>query len=130
MLKRVAGTGDEGYSGDGGPATQAKLSGPVGVAFDSAGRMYIADIVENRIRMVAKGSGIISTVAGNGTERNESVQVPGPGGTTTARYQKDASDGDGGPATQARLSSPNSMALDKSGTVYVCTSVLWKISGL
>ena len=67
MLKRVAGSGGEGYSGDGVPATQTKLNGPTGLAFDGEGNLYIADEGNNRVRMLAISSGMITTVAGNGT---------------------------------------------------------------
>jgi YVTN family beta-propeller protein len=85
-----------GYSSDGIPATSAQLNGPYGIAFDSNGNMLIADNGNNRVREV-NTSGIISTVAGNGTF-----------GYT----------GDGGSATAAEVC-PNSVAVDKSGTIYV-----------
>jgi len=65
-ITTVAGNGSFSYGGDGGPATSAALNDPTGVAVDNVGDIYIADYVNNRIRMV-NGSGIISTVAGNGT---------------------------------------------------------------
>jgi trimeric autotransporter adhesin len=65
VITTVAGWGDGGYGGDDGPATSAKLHAPYGVAVDSGGDIYIADTGNNRIRKVA--SGIITTVAGNGT---------------------------------------------------------------
>jgi uncharacterized protein (TIGR03437 family) len=95
-LTRVAGNGRAGYSGDGGPATNAQLQLPDGIAADSAGNLYIADKAANVIRMVA--GGVITTYAGNGT----------PG------YS-----GDGGPATAAQLNSPSGVALDASGSLYV-----------
>src|SRR6266540_3435480 len=61
----VAGTGTPGSSGDGGPATQAQLQRPLGLAFDAAGNLYIADWVDNRVRKVSPG-GTITTVAGTG----------------------------------------------------------------
>ena len=64
-----AGTGFEGYSGDGGPATKAQID-PCGVAVDPNGDIYISDKVHNRIRRVAAGTGVITTVAGNGHPRH------------------------------------------------------------
>jgi hypothetical protein len=75
-VKLVAGSSSEiGFSGDGGPATSAKLSGPTGMAVDSAGNLYFADYI--RIRKVTP-AGVISTVAGGGTE------YPGDGGPATS----------------------------------------------
>ena len=63
-ITTVAGNGFSGFSGDGGPATSAQLKGPVGMAFDGAGNLYIADKSNHRIRKVTPGlGGIISTVA-------------------------------------------------------------------
>jgi len=61
----VAGNGAAGYGGDGGPARDAQLNLPLGVAFDSAGNLYVADSANNRVRMV-DGNGVISTIAGDG----------------------------------------------------------------
>jgi uncharacterized protein (TIGR03437 family) len=85
------------FAGDGGPATAASLSNPVGVALDSAGNLYIADVSNNRIRKVGLG-GSITTVAGNG---------------------KDGVSGDGGSATEASLSSPKGVAVDQAGSLYI-----------
>ncbi len=65
-IHHVAGTGEQGYTGDGGPAAAATLAGPKGLAF-AAGRLYIADTENHVIRMVDTGSGLISTVLGDGT---------------------------------------------------------------
>jgi RHS repeat-associated protein len=97
LIDTVTGTGAWGYGGDGGPATQAVLNAPTGVAFDSGGSLYIADIWNHRIRRVGT-DGIITTVAGTGV-----------GGY----------DGDGGPATEAQLNSPIDVALGPNGSIYI-----------
>jgi sugar lactone lactonase YvrE len=96
IITTVAGTGAPSYSGDGGPATSAGLNNPTGVAFDTAGNLYIADQVNNRIRMVSAGT--ITTVAGNGTV---------------------GSGGDGGPAINAQLFHPTGITLDSYGDLYI-----------
>ena len=88
-----------GFSGDGGPATSAQLNSPTGVAFDSAGNMYIADFGNFRIRKVDT-SGNINTIAGVGAG----------GGSDT---------GDGGPAISATLTGPTDVAVDRNGNVYI-----------
>ncbi len=95
-ISTVAGIGDAGFSGDGGPATAAQLSNPNGVAVDSAGNLYISDTDNNRIRKVT--AGIISTVAGNGTQ---------------------GFSGDGGPAPAAQLNNPYGVAVDSAGNLYI-----------
>jgi len=95
IVTPVAGGGC-GCSGDSGPATDATLSGPVAVATDSSGSLYIDEIGDNRVRKVSEG--IIATIAGNGT-----------GGFS----------GDGGPATAAELYGPQALAVDPAGNVYV-----------
>ena len=99
VLTIVAGNGTSGFSGDGGPATNAALGTArvSGLAVDAAGNLFIADTANNRIRKVAP-NGIISTVAGNGAP--------------------DFS-GDGGPATRAALDHPNGVALDASGNLFI-----------
>ena len=92
----IAGSESFGYGGDGGPATQASLYDPMGVAVDPSGNVYIADTLNSRIRIVSSGN--INTIAGTG--------FPG--------YY-----GDGGPARQADLYFPRSLALDSSGKVYI-----------
>jgi uncharacterized protein (TIGR03437 family) len=96
-------------SGDQGPANNALLQHPSGVAADTLGNIYIADRDNNRIRKVAP-DGIITTVAGTG--------APGTGDATTAGSGT-ASDGDGGPATQAQLNSPSSVTVDAQGNLYI-----------
>jgi uncharacterized protein (TIGR03437 family) len=101
VITTVAGNGMPGYSGDNGPATSAKLYGPVGVAVDSAGNLYIADQPNNRIRKVSNG--VITTVAGNGPD------LYGNGGYS----------GDNGPATSARLNWPEGVAVDFAGNLFI-----------
>lgn len=104
-ISTVAGTGEPGYSGDGGPATEAQLKGPQGVAVDSAGSLYIADTENDAIRKV-DANGTITTVAGTGT----------PG------YS-----GDGGPAAEAQLRTPIGLAFDAQGNLYIADSANQRI---
>ena len=67
-ITTVAGNRVYGFSGDGGPGTSASLAGPAGVAVDGGGNVLIADYGNNRIRRLAAGTGVITTVAGNGVE--------------------------------------------------------------
>ena len=92
-----AGSDQSGYSGDGGPATEAQLNGSMDLAFDAAGNLFIADSGNHCIRMV-DGHGVIHTVAGNGT----------------AGYS-----GDGGPASQATLTTPLGIAVDGKGQLFI-----------
>ncbi len=97
-MEVVAGNGQKGYSGDGGPATEASLNEPYEVRFDQAGNMYFVEMQNHLIRKVDAKRGIISTVAGTGEQ--------GFGG-------------DGGPAKAAKFSRPHSIALDEEGGLYV-----------
>jgi len=103
VLTLVAGTSRAGFSGDGGPAVNAQLNAPQGVALDKAGNLYIADSLNNRVRMV-NPQGIISTFAGTGQSSPDSVP-----GTFN----------DGGPATQGLLKRPQGLATDSSGNLYI-----------
>ena len=96
-ITTIAGTGELGFGGDGGPATDARLAFPTDVAVDGAGNLYIADSRNHRIRKV-DSSGTITTIAGSGE----------PGFS-----------GDGGPATDARLARPTGVAVDDAGNVYI-----------
>jgi trimeric autotransporter adhesin len=98
IISTVAGTGSSGYSGDGGLATSAALDSPRGFAIDASGNLYIADADNCRIRMVTKSTGIISTVAGTGSNSYS---------------------GDGGLATSAALSLPSVLTIDGSGNIYI-----------
>ena len=96
-ITTIAGTGELGFGGDGGPATDARLAAPTGVAVDGAGNLYIADSDNQRIRKV-DSSGTITTIAGSGE----------PGFS-----------GDGGPASEGRLAFPTGVATDGAGNVYI-----------
>ena len=97
-ITTVAGNGINGSSGDGGPATSASLSAPLGVALDSSGNLFIADSYNNRIRKVDVVTGLITTVAGSGCC---------------------GFSGDGGPATNAKLWGPGGVALDLTGRLFI-----------
>jgi hypothetical protein len=93
----LAGDGLHMYKGDGGPATDASFDWPSRVAVDAAGNVYVADFWNNRIRVVNHSSGIITTIAGNGTYLHT---------------------GDGGPATAAGINSPKAITFDRAGNLY------------
>ncbi|MGA3210482.1 MAG: hypothetical protein ABSD20_04190 [Terriglobales bacterium] len=98
IISTFAGTGTQGHGGDGGPATQAQLNLPQGIAFDSQNNLIISEYGNNDVRVVSASTGLITTVAGNGT-----------GGYI----------GDGGPATSAELNNPNGVAVDASGNIFI-----------
>lgn len=96
-ISTVAGTGTPGFSGDGGPAVEAQLNFPSGLAVDADGNLYIADTDNQRVRKVSR-DGVISTIAGSGNQ---------------------GFSGDGGPAVSAELISPTGVAVDARGNVYI-----------
>lgn len=98
IITTVAGTGNQGYSGDGSAATGAQLFTPLAIAVDAEGNLFIADLQNHRIRRVDFQTGIITTVAGNGV-----------GGFS----------GDGGPATASALWNPSGVAIDGAGNLLV-----------
>ena len=97
-ITSVAGNGKKGYSGDGGPATEASLNEPYEVRFDADGNMFFVEMQNHLIRRVDRKTGVISTVAGTG---------------------KAGFGGDGGPALKAQFRSPHSIAFDPAGNLYV-----------
>ena len=97
IITTAIGTGEKGFAGDGGKASEALLNGPFDIAFDRAGNLYFSDTFNHRIRRVEAATGIISTIAGNGE----------------AGYS-----GDGGPAIAAALNEPYGVAVDRAGNVY------------
>ena len=102
VISTEAGNGAVGFSGDGGPATDAQFFGPAGVAADSAGNLFIAETGNSRIRRVDAATGVVTTIAGTGV----------------AGYA-----GDGGPAGNAQLNVPTAVVTDSAGDVYVADSV-------
>jgi len=150
MISTIVGTGTYGFSGDGGPAISAELAAPSGVAVDTAGNLYIADLGNFRVRKVTPG-GLISTVArGNDDAIEEgfgpqdvavdaggNVYVVGlswdkdsvtkvtPGGVISIVAGNGISgfSGDGGPATSAQINRPLGVAVDAAGRIYIADTV-------
>jgi sugar lactone lactonase YvrE len=102
LITTVAGNGEKGYSGDGGPAIAAALNEPYGVVVDRDGNLYIADRLNRRVRRIDAASGVITTLAGTGE----------------AQYG-----GDGGPAVKAGLAEPNGLAFGPGETQLYITDV-------
>lgn len=98
-IATVAGNGEAGYSGDGGPALQAGLNEPYEIRFDRQGNMLFVERANHVVRRVDRQTGLISTLAGTGEE---------------------GFSGDGGPAVAARLSQPHSIQLSPSGDLFIC----------
>jgi hypothetical protein len=98
VINTFAGTGAQGFSGDGGAATSAQLDSPTGIAVDASNNVYIADTHNNRIREVLASTGVINTIAGTGV----------------AGFA-----GDGGAATSALLNYPTAVAVDSAGNIYI-----------
>src|SRR5688572_18145227 len=154
-ISTLAGTGSQGFSGDGGPATQAQLNDPTGIARGPDGALYICDTGNHRIRRVTP-DGRIATIAGNGqggwsgdggpaiaAQLNEPYEVrfdvagnifwverlshtvrrldPKTGIVTTIAGNGTAGfSGDGGPATRAQLNDPHSIGFDQQGDLFIC----------
>lgn len=97
IIDSVAGTGDAGFSGDGGTAVGARLNSPHGLALDKQGNLYVADRGNHRIRMISR-TGMIVTVVGTG---------------------KPGFSGDGGAARKAKLMYPGAVSVDDSGAIYI-----------
>ena len=96
-IYHVAGTGESGYTGDGGPAKLAKLSGPKGIAWAPDGSLYLADTESHTIRRVDLKSGVITTVVGTGQR----------------------GDGPDGDAKACQLSRPHGIYVSKAGAVFI-----------
>ncbi len=102
VITTVAGTGDKGYSGDGGPATKAAFDEPYGIVIDRTGNLYIADRLNRRVRRIDAASGVITTLAGTGE----------------AKYG-----GDGGLSAAAGLAEPNGLAFGPNEKLLYITDV-------
>ncbi len=115
IVTTVAGSGVEGFSGDGGPATSASLAlnflGLTGLAVDATGNLYVADTNNHRIRKVSP-DGIITTIAGSGE---------------TGRFTGGGFSGDGGPAISALLDAPEGVAVDSAGNLYIADRFNFRI---
>ena len=98
VITTFAGTGESGYTGDGGPASDAMMREPFMCAFDDAGNLYVCEATNHIVRRIDAATGVITTIAGTGES-----------GYT----------GDGGPATEATLYEPYSLAIDSDGSVYI-----------
>ena len=98
QIGTIAGTGVAGYSGDGGPATQAQVNLPWGLLIGLSTNLFIADYYGQRVRKINLLTGIITTIAGIGVQGHT---------------------GDGGPATQAAITFPTTLALDSAGNLYI-----------
>jgi sugar lactone lactonase YvrE len=99
IITTVAGTGEPGYSGDGGPGSHAQLREPNDVFLDGRGGLLIADIQDQRVRRLNLATGIITTFAGNGEKERA---------------------GDGGPANQASILGARAVCMDSKGNTYIC----------
>ena len=98
-ISTIAGTGEPGYTGDGGLATAAQINEPYEIRFDDDGDLFFVDRMTHTVRCIDHQTGIISTIAGTG---------------------KPGFSGDGGPATKAQLNHPHSISLDDDGNLYIC----------
>ncbi len=100
VIATIAGTGKSSFSGDGGPATAAEMREPNGIALDPAGStLYIADVADQRVRVVDLRTGRIETFSGTGRKEQS---------------------GDGGPASQTSLFGPRAVHVDSRGNVFIC----------
>jgi trimeric autotransporter adhesin len=104
----IAGDGRRGFSGDGGPATTAKLNGPTALVVDSSGNLVITDASNNRVRVVAEHTG---TFYGQAMTAGDIYTIAGDGA--------EGFSGDGGPAISAELGFPQSAAVDAAGNVLI-----------
>src|SRR5438067_13558577 len=98
-MTTVAGSGERGHAGDGGPATSAALNMPHEIRFDARGNLFVAERDSHVVRRIDRATGVITTVAGTGV----------------AGFS-----GDGGPGANAQLRQPHSIVFDRDGTLLIC----------
>ncbi len=141
LLTTVAGTGTQGFGGDGGPATMAELDSPAALALDAAGDLFIADTHNHRVRRVDAATGTITTLAASISASALAVDAAGnvyfadllthrigriaaaTGSiTTVAGNGTQGFSGDGGPALSASLDSPGGLALSSAGDLWIADS--------
>ena len=146
VLALVAGNGTPGFSGDNGPAAEAQLNFPIGVALDAAGNLYIGDLGNGRVRKVSNG--MITTVPSSGVLLPWGIAVDSAGSlyiaeagfarvrkvsngviTTVAGTGTQGYSGDNGPGASAQVNQPRNVAVDSSGNVYIAdTNNIRKVS--
>jgi DNA-binding beta-propeller fold protein YncE len=139
VISTIAGTGEAGFAGDGGPATSAQMNQPYGIVIDRAGNIYVADRLNKRVRRIAGGSGVISTLAAlvepNGLaldrdhhrlfisdvadHRVQVVDLASGAISVFAGTGEAKHDGDGGPATVAGVFGARAVALAPDDSLYV-----------
>jgi sugar lactone lactonase YvrE len=122
LISTVAGVCRYGYDGDHKPAVRAMLHAPEAVVFDREDNLYVSDTMNHRVRKVDAGTGIITTVAGNGDSGYEDKHM---GGCGAARFVAKESagavkHGDGLLGVEAVVNAPVGLALDSQGHLYIC----------
>jgi DNA-binding beta-propeller fold protein YncE len=118
VLTVLTGDGRPGFTGDGGPASKARVDQPTGLALDKAGNVYLVDWNNNRVRRIDAKTGVITTAVGNGEK-----DVHGEGLFA----------GDGGPADKASLYVPGGIAFDAAGNLWIADVLngrIRKVTGL
>lgn len=100
ILAHIAGSGQKGFSGDGGQAKEATFDGPKGIAVGPDGNVYVMDTENQAVRKIDLKSGVISTVAGSGPKQKGGL-------------------GDGGPATMAQMDRPHGICVGEDGAIYI-----------
>lgn len=121
VITTIAGNGtyDQPFNGDGGPATSATLTDPEGVAVDAAGDLYIADATRDRVRFVCRAPAGCPATSVGPIAADTIVTVVGTGAPCANASSVQAPCGDGGPALRTQVTSPEGLAVDANGNLYV-----------